>query len=567
MRQSHFFVQTLREVPAEAEVPSHRLMLRAGMIRQVVSGVYSYLPLGYRVLRKIEAIVREEMDRAGAQEVLLPAVQPASLWQESGRWDDYGKELLRFEDRHERMLVLGPTHEEVITDLVRTEVRSYRQLPMTLYQIQTKFRDEVRPRFGVMRAREFIMKDAYSFDVDEKGLDRSYRAMYQAYEQIFRRCGLEFRVVQADPGAIGGEGGSYEFMVLSEVGEDTILVCPACDYAANVELASGKVAGEDGRRSVSEKERFLTPGAKTIEELRDRYGLDPETIIKVLVYRVDDRPVAVAIRGNDEVNEVKLKRLLGARRVELADEETVRALTGTGFGSVGPMNLNMPLVVDDAVASMPEGVAGGNEPDVHYRHVVPGRDFNWDSRGDIRTARAGDRCVRCGAPLEEYRGIEVGHVFKLGTKYSEALSASFLDERGVQRPVIMGCYGIGVSRLIAAAVEQHHDDKGIMWPMPIAPFHIHVLPVNLKDAAQRDAAEQLYTRLENAGIEVLLDDRDERPGVKFNDADLMGIPIQLIVGKRISEGLVEMKRRKTGEVTLLSPDEAVRAAVEAVRSV
>ncbi|CAB3392440.1 proline--tRNA ligase [Kyrpidia spormannii] len=567
MRQSHFFVQTLREVPAEAEVPSHRLMLRAGMIRQVVSGVYSYLPLGYRVLRKIEAIVREEMDRAGAQEVLLPAVQPASLWQESGRWDDYGKELLRFEDRHERMLVLGPTHEEVITDLVRTEVRSYRQLPMTLYQIQTKFRDEVRPRFGVMRAREFIMKDAYSFDVDEKGLDRSYRAMYQAYEQIFRRCGLEFRVVQADPGAIGGEGGSHEFMVLSEVGEDTILVCPACDYAANVELASGKVAGEDGRRSVSEKERFLTPGAKTIEELRDRYGLDPETIIKVLVYRVDDRPVAVAIRGNDEVNEVKLKRLLGARRVELADEETVRALTGTGFGSVGPMNLNMPLVVDDAVASMPEGVAGGNEPDVHYRHVVPGRDFNWDSRGDIRTARAGDRCVRCGAPLEEYRGIEVGHVFKLGTKYSEALSASFLDERGVQRPVIMGCYGIGVSRLIAAAVEQHHDDKGIMWPMPIAPFHIHVLPVNLKDAAQRDAAEQLYTRLENAGIEVLLDDRDERPGVKFNDADLMGIPIQLIVGKRISEGLVEMKRRKTGEVTLLSPDEAVRAAVEAVRSV
>ncbi|ADG06246.1 proline--tRNA ligase [Kyrpidia tusciae] len=567
MRQSHFFVQTLREVPAEAEVPSHRLMLRAGMIRQVVSGVYSYLPLGYRVLRKIEAIVREEMDRAGAQEVLLPAVQPASLWQESGRWDDYGKELLRFEDRHQRMLVLGPTHEEVITDLVRTEVRSYRQLPMTLYQIQTKFRDEVRPRFGVMRAREFIMKDAYSFDVDEEGLDRSYRAMYQAYEQIFRRCGLEFRVVQADPGAIGGEGGSHEFMVLSEVGEDTILVCPACDYAANVELASGKVAGEDGRRSVSEKERFLTPGAKTIEELRDRYGLDPETIIKVLVYRADDRPVAVAIRGNDEVNEVKLKRLLGARRVELADEETVRALTGTGFGSVGPMNLNMPLVVDDAVASMPEGVAGGNEPDVHYRHVVPGRDFNWDSRGDIRTARAGDRCVRCGAPLEEYRGIEVGHVFKLGTKYSEALSASFLDERGVQRPVIMGCYGIGVSRLIAAAVEQHHDDKGIMWPMPIAPFHVHVLPVNLKDAAQRDAAEQLCTRLEDAGIEVLLDDRDERPGVKFNDADLMGIPIQLIVGKRISEGLVEMKRRKTGEVTLLSPDEAVRAAVEAVRSV
>ncbi|MBE3553072.1 MAG: proline--tRNA ligase [Kyrpidia tusciae] len=566
MRQSHFFVQTLREVPAEAEVPSHRLMLRAGMIRQVVSGVYSYLPLGYRVLRKIEAIVREEMDRAGAQEVLLPAVQPASLWQESGRWDDYGKELLRFEDRHERMLVLGPTHEEVITDLVRTEVRSYRQLPMTLYQIQTKFRDEVRPRFGVMRAREFIMKDAYSFDVDEEGLDRSYRAMYQAYEQIFRRCGLEFRVVQADPGAIGGEGGSHEFMVLSEVGEDTILVCSACDYAANVELASGKVAGEGGRRSVPDKERFLTPGAKTIEELRAKYGLDPETIIKVLVYRADDRPVAVAIRGNDEVNEVKLKRLLGARRVELADEETVRALTGTGFGSVGPMNLNLPLVVDDAVASMPEGVAGGNEPDVHYRHVVPGRDFNWDSRGDIRTARAGDRCVRCGAPLEEYRGIEVGHVFKLGTKYSEALSASFLDERGVQRPVIMGCYGIGVSRLIAAAVEQHHDDKGIMWPMPIAPFHVHVLPVNFKDAAQRDAAEQLCTRLEDAGIEVLLDDRDERPGVKFNDADLMGIPIQLIVGKRIAEGLVEMKRRKTGEVTLLSPEEAVRAAVEAVRS-
>ncbi|MDI3257263.1 MAG: proline--tRNA ligase [Kyrpidia sp.] len=566
MRQSHFFVQTLREVPAEAEVPSHRLMLRAGMIRQVVSGVYTYLPLGYRVLRKIEAIVREEMDRAGAQELLLPAVQPASLWQESGRWEDYGKELLRFEDRHERLLVLGPTHEEVITDLVRNEVRSYRQLPVTLYQIQTKFRDEVRPRFGVMRAREFIMKDAYSFDVDWEGLDRSYQAMYRAYERVFRRCGLEFRAVQADPGAIGGEGGSHEFMVLSEVGEDSILVCPHCEYAANVERAEARVPAPQAAARVPEKDRFLTPGAKTIEDLRIQYGLEPEMIIKVLIYRADGRPVAAVVRGDHEVNEIKLRRLLGVRQLELADEQAVRALTGTGFGSVGPMDLGIERVVDDAVAAMPEGIAGGNEPDVHYRHVVPGRDFQWEKQGDIRTARAGDLCVRCGTALEEYRGIEVGHVFKLGTKYSEALSASFLDEQGIQRTVIMGCYGIGVSRLVAAAVEQHHDDKGIIWPMAIAPFHVHILPVSVKDSGQRNTAEALYDRLTEAGVEALLDDRDERPGVKFNDADLMGMPIQVIVGKRVADGMVEIKWRRTGDVELLPVEDAIGRVTAAVRN-
>lgn len=564
MRQSQYFLQTLREVPAEAEVPSHQLMLRAGMIRQVVSGVYTYLPLGYRVLRKIEAIVREEMDRAGAQEVLLPAVQPASLWQESGRWEDYGKELLRFQDRHDRMLVLGPTHEEVITDLVRNEVRSYRQLPVILYQIQTKFRDEVRPRFGVMRAREFLMKDAYSFDVDWEGLDRSYQTMYRAYEAVLRRCGLEFRAVQADPGAIGGEGGSHEFMVLSDVGEDSLLVCSRCSYAANVEKASARIPSYPPAGPVPEKERFLTPGARTIEDLRIQYGLDPQMIIKVLIYRADDRYVAAVVRGDHEVNEVKLKRFLGARNVELADEETVQALTGTGFGSVGPMDLRLERIVDDAVAAMPEGIAGGNEPDVHFRHVVPGRDFQWERQGDIRTAKAGDLCVECGAPLEEYRGIEVGHVFKLGTKYSEALSAAFLDETGQRRTIIMGCYGIGVSRLMAAAIEQHHDEKGIVWPISIAPFHVHLLPLSMRDERQRDAAEMLYRRLTDAGIEVLLDDRDERPGVKFNDADLIGIPIQVIVGKRIAEGMVELKWRKTGRVEVVTVEEAVERAVSAV---
>lgn len=560
MRQSRYFLPTLREIPSEAEIPSHQLMLRAGMIRQLVSGIYTYLPLGYRVLRKVERIVREEMDRAGAQEVLLPAVQPASLWQESGRWEDYGKELLRFQDRHERPLVLGPTHEEVITDLVRQEVRSYRQLPMILYQIQTKFRDEVRPRFGVMRAREFVMKDAYSFDIDWEGLDRSYQAMYKAYESVLQRCGLRFRVVQADPGAIGGEGGSHEFMVLSEVGEDSLLVCPRCSYAANIEKARSKTPEYGSAGDVPPMERFLTPGARSIEDLKTRFGLNPETILKVLIYRVDDRYVAAVVRGDHEVNEVKLKRLLNARRVELADEETVRALTGTGFGSVGPFGLTMERVVDDAVAALPEGVAGGNEPDVHYRHVVPGRDFQWEKQGDIRTARAGEPCVECGGTLEMYRGIEVGHVFKLGTKYSKALSAVFLDEQGRQRTVVMGCYGIGVSRLVAAIVEQHHDDKGIVWPASVAPFHVHVIPVNIRDEKQRTTAEELYRQLTERGTEVLLDDRDERPGVKFNDADLIGVPVQVIVGKRASEGLVEWKWRRTGEVEVLSTEEAAERA-------
>lgn len=559
MRQRHLLVPTLREVPADAEIASHRLMLRAGLMRQVAAGIYTYLPLGWRVIQKVMTIIREEMNRAGAQELLLPSLHPAELWQESGRWEYYGPELMRLKDRHNRDFALGPTHEEVVTALLRDEVKSYKKLPITVYQIQTKFRDERRPRFGVMRGREFIMKDAYSFDVDEAGLDKSYQAMYEAYMRIFTRCGLKFRAVEADAGAIGGTS-THEFMVLSDVGEDTLAYCTNCSYAANLEkaeVAAPRVDKPSG--GVAERQRVATPGVRTVAELVAHLGVTAEQIIKSVLFLVDGRPVLVLVRGDHEVNEVKVKNLFGANTVEMADDETVRRVMGAPAGFIGPVNApeTVPVVADRAVEGVADGVVGANEADAHFVHVVPGRDFAVSRYADLRNIAEGDPCPRCGGTIAFAKGIEVGHVFKLGTKYSEAMGATFLDEEGRERPMIMGCYGIGVTRVVAAIIEQHHDENGIIWPVSVAPFAVHVVPVNWKDEAQRAAAERLYAAFNAAGIEALLDDRDERAGVKFKDADLIGLPLRVTVGGKVADGLVELKVRATGEQEDVPLDEAV----------
>lgn len=559
MRQRHLLVPTLREVPADAEIASHRLMLRAGLMRQVAAGIYTYLPLGWRVIQKVMTIIREEMNRAGAQELLLPSLHPAELWQESGRWEYYGPELMRLKDRHNRDFALGPTHEEVVTALLRDEVKSYKKLPITVYQIQTKFRDERRPRFGVMRGREFIMKDAYSFDVDEAGLDKSYQAMYEAYMRIFTRCGLKFRAVEADAGAIGGTS-THEFMVLSDVGEDTLAYCTNCSYAANLEkaeVAAPRVDKPSG--GVAERQRVATPGVRTVAELVAHLGVTAEQIIKSVLFLVDGRPVLVLVRGDHEVNEVKVKNLFGANTVEMADDETVRRVMGAPAGFIGPVNApeTVLVVADRAVEGVADGVVGANEADAHFVHVVPGRDFAVSRYADLRNIAEGDPCPRCGGTIAFAKGIEVGHVFKLGTKYSEAMGATFLDEEGRERPMIMGCYGIGVTRVVAAIIEQHHDENGIIWPVSVAPFAVHVVPVNWKDEAQRAAAERLYAAFNAAGIEALLDDRDERAGVKFKDADLIGLPLRVTVGGKVADGLVELKVRATGEQEDVPLDEAV----------
>jgi len=554
MRQSHFLIPTLREDPGEAEIVSHRLMLRAGMIRKVAAGIYTYLPLGLRVIRKVERIIREELNKAGAQEVLMPIASPAELWQETGRWDFYGKELFRFKDRHERDFCLGPTHEEVITDLVRREVRSYRQLPANFYQIQTKFRDEIRPRFGLMRGREFIMKDAYSFDADEAGAKESYRKMYEAYKAIFTRCGLSFRPVEADTGLIGGTS-SHEFMVLADTGEEGIAVCDACDYAANVERAElQEHAHKPPPETLREKRRVPTPGKKTVEEVTAFLKVPAAQLVKTLLYRADGKTVAVLIRGDHEVNEIKLKKALGATDLDMADSATVEQLSGAPVGFAGPIGLKgVPLIADLSVKGLVNVVVGGNAADTHWVDVTPGRDFTPDRYADIRSAVVGDACPRCAKPLRIVRGIEVGHVFMLGTKYSEKMKALYLDKQGREQMMVMGCYGIGVGRTAAAAIEQNHDAKGIIWPAPLAPFHVHVLPLADKGKVL-EAAVALESEFEKAGIGVLLDDRDERPGVKFNDADLIGCPYQVVIGeKNLSQGLMELKERRTGTVTKLPP--------------
>lgn len=565
MRQSQLLMPTLREAPSDAEAASHRLMLRAGLIRQLAAGIYTYLPLGRRVLRKLEQIVREEMDQAGAQEVLMPALQPAELWQQSGRYEVYGPELIRLRDRHEREFTLGPTHEEVITALVRGEVNSYRQLPMTLYQIQTKFRDEKRPRYGLLRGREFLMKDAYSFDGDWDGLHSSYMSMYEAYNRIFTRCGLHYRAVEADAGSIGGEGGTHEFMALADIGEDTIAACNACSYAANLEKAEYRIEHRENSGPASQKkelERLHTPDVKKVDQLVETFGLSADAFMKTLIYTADGKPVAVIVRGDHEVNEIKVKNALAANHLELADQETAERVTGAPTGFAGPIGLNIPILADHAVMAMNAGIAGANEKDYHFGSVNPDDHLANAQAGDYRNAVAGDCCPRCGqGRLSFHLGIEVGHVFKLGTKYSEALNDKFLDATGTEQPLIMGCYGIGVSRLLSAVVEQHSDSNGIIWPKSIAPYHVHVIPVSAKDQAQMDLALHIAARLQEAGVETLLDDRDERPGVKFKDSDLIGIPLRIVVGKHAAEGIVELKLRNEAIVQKLDLEEAIAAAL------
>ena len=555
MRYSRLLIPTLKETPAEAEAASHILLFRAGMIRKLASGIYDYLPLGLRVLRKVEQIVREEMNRAGAQEVLLPAVQPAELWQESGRWQVYGKELLRFKDRHGRDCCFGPTHEEVITDLVRREVHSYRQLPLNLYQIQVKFRDEIRPRFGLIRGREFIMKDAYSFDLDEAGAELTYGAVYEAYSRIFRRCGLTFKAVEADSGPIGGSF-SHEFMVLADTGEDLLASCNSCNYAANLEKAEVPPLDDNpGPPPAGASQLVATPGVRTVEEVAAFLKVQPRDIVKTLIYETEQDPVAVLIRGDHEVNEIKVKNLLGVTDLILAGPAKVKELTGAEVGFTGPLGLSIPIYADQAVAALSAMIIGANKDDHHFTGVHPQRDLQITRVADLRQVTEQDPCPRCGAALTLLKGIEVGHIFKLGLKYSKALAAKFLDAEGEEQYIFMGCYGIGVSRIVAAAIEQGHDTDGIIWPLALAPFQVGLVPINMNDQTTRETADRLHDELEATGIEVLLDDRDERPGVKFKDMDLLGLPLRVVVGpKTLAAGQAEVRQRRTQNLTLVGLD-------------
>ena len=554
MKMTNLYAPTLREVPAEAEVPSHQLMLRAGMIRKAAGGVYSYLPLAWRTLRKIEQIVREEMDAKGGQEIAMPIVQPAEIWQQTGRWDVYGDEMFRLKDRHQRDFCLGPTHEEMVTTLVKQDVRSYRQLPLLVYQIQNKYRDEIRPRFGLMRGREFIMKDLYSFDRDTAGLEISYKKMYDAYSQIFSRCGLEFRPVEADPGAIGGSG-THEFMVIADSGEAAIAYCDGCDFAANVEKAELLPL-----TSVAEAEKPLetvaTPGKKTINDVAGYLSLSADRLIKSLAFITEKGPVLALIRGDHEVNEIKLANLLNVLQLEMAGEKEIQSQFHSEPGYIGPVGLtNVTIVADASVMNLHNAVCGANQADRHFINALPRRDIKPTHVADIRLIREGDPCPRCSSPVKTARGIEVGQVFKLHTKYSQALDATYLDENGQEQLIVMGCYGVGVSRTMAAAIEQHHDADGIVWPASIAPYQVVIVPINTKDEPQMTMAEQIYRELSAVGVEVVLDDREERSGVKFKDADLIGYPLRITVGpKALKENCVELKVRRTKESLLLPLD-------------
>ena len=551
MRTSRFFLATLKEIPTDAEIISHQLMLRAGLIRQVASGIYNWLPLGHRVLGKVESVVREEMNRAGAQEVLLPAVQPAELWRESGRWDDYGPELLRFTDRHQRDFCFGPTHEEVITTLARSTIRSYRQLPINLYQVQTKFRDEIRPRFGVMRSREFIMKDAYSFDRDTQGMAESYQTMYDAYTRIFKRLGLETQAVEADSGTIGGNF-SHEFHVMADSGEDAIALCSPCDYAANVEKVD-LARPLSSRAPPSEKMSEVdTPNQHTIADLCDFLAVNTEKTVKTLVVQgASGTPIALILRGDHELNSVKAEFLDEvAKPLRMASAEAIHNATGASPGSIGPVGLKIPMIVDHSAGVLTDFICGANRDDVHLTGVNWGRDLPEPTTQDIRQAVNGDPCpTDSKKEIQVRRGIEVGHVFQLGTKYSEALDATYLDANGRNQPLYMGCYGIGITRIVAAAIEQNHDDNGIVWPPPLAPFDVCIVPIGLKKSPKvAQVVEELYKELVDAGFEVLLDDREERPGVMFSEMDLIGIPHRIVVGERgLTNGSVEYRNRASGE--------------------
>ena len=569
MRMSKMYMKTLRQVPAEAEIPSHVLLLRAGMIRKLVSGVYGFMPMGNRSLRKIEEIIRQEMDAKGGQEILMSAICPAELWKESGRWYAYGPEMFRLKDRNDREFCLGPTHEEVFTDIIRNEVDSYRELPVYLYQIQTKYRDEARPRFGLMRSREFIMKDLYSFDRDHEGLDQSYWLMYDAYTRVFNRCGLNFRAVEADNGAIGGSN-SHEFCALCENGESEIAYCTKCDMAATTERADCVDAEPEAVEELP-MEIVHTPGTKTIEEVCDFLKLEKRKTIKALLFKVygeegtaeADYFVAAFVRGDRELNMTKLVNALNIPEyaIEFAEEAEIGAVTGCVGGFTGPMGLHdCKIVVDSELPGLKNLCAGANQADHHALNVNYGRDYQGDIVTDLKLIRPGDPCPVCGAPVQMARGIEVGQVFKLGTKYSESMHAYYKDENMQEHPMVMGCYGIGVTRTLAAVVEQFHDDNGIIWPVAVAPYHVIITLVNPGDETQASMAEELYQKLESAGVEVLLDDRAERPGVKFKDADLIGIPLRITVGKKTAEGLVEYKLRAGGETELLSAEDALEKA-------
>ena len=562
MKVSELLNPTLREVPAEAEVVSHQLMLRAGFIRKVAGGIYTYLPLGWRVIRKIEQIIREEMDARGGQELMMPIIQPAEIWRETGRWDVYGPEMFRLKDRHNREFCLGPTHEELITDLVRAEVRSYKQLPLLLYQIQNKYRDERRPRFGLMRGREFIMKDLYSFDRDPESCQISYRKMYEAYERVFSRCGLNFRAVEADAGAIGGSGGTHEFMVLADSGEAEVVFCSECSYAANVEKAEclpRPVRAEGEIKCQPEGDnKVYTPECRTIEQVADFLKVKKSSLIKTLMYKGDDKYLLVLVRGDREVNEIKVNNALGPFiNLRLATTEEVEELLNCQPGFVGPVGIPSDILIaaDLEVPEMKAAVCGANEKDYHLVNVRCGQDFMPRVVHDLRLVTPNDPCPQCGAKLQEARGIEVGQVFNLGTKYSEVLKATYLDEKGKEQVCHMGCYGIGVSRTMAAAIEQNYDENGIIWPMAIAPYHCIIVPVSLKDEQVVSTAEQLYRELKDIGVETVYDDRDERPGVKFKDADLVGYPLRVTIGaKALAQGKVELFHRKTGTVELVEVD-------------
>lgn len=562
MRYSKLFLPTLKEEPADAEVISHKLMVRSGMIRKLAAGIYTYLPLGLRSIKRVENIIREEMNLAGAIELLMPLVLPAELWKESGRWDKYGKELLRFRDRAEREFCLGPTHEEIITDIVRKEVRSYKQLPLILYQIQTKFRDEIRPRFGVMRAREFIMKDAYSFDADDEGADKSYWTMYNTYNRIFERCGLEFRAVLADTGNIGGNF-SHEFMVLAPTGEDVIMSCNRCDYAANLELAEIEERENSKFENLEEEgtvQEIHTPNMKTVEQVSSFLKVEPDRLIKTMIIETDGKPIAALVRGNHELSLTKLKRAIGADIVQLGSERTIEDVTRGPIGFSGPVGIRVKTIADRSLKNIRNAVTGANKRDYHLINVNPGRDFHIDQFADIRVASDGDLCPRCkNGILCSSRGIEVGHVFKLGTKYSEAMGATFVDQNGKERFFIMGCYGIGIGRTVAAAIEQNHDENGIVFPISLAPYEVVVLPLNMKDERVKDVAEYIYKKLVSLGVETLIDDREESAGVKFKDADLIGIPVHVIIGqKTLKEGAIEIKLRKGGASKKVKVEEAER---------
>lgn len=556
MKLSKMLISTLREVPGEAEIASHQLMLRAGMIRKSATGIYTFMPNGVRVLKNVENIVREEMDRAGAQEFLASALIPANLWQESGRWDVMGSEMIRLKDRNGRDFCLGPTHEEVFTDLARNEIKSYKQLPLNLYQIQTKYRDERRPRFGVMRSREFIMKDAYSFDKDNEGLDISYMKMYEAYNKIFTRCNLEFSAVEADSGAMGGSG-SAEFMVKSDIGEDEIAFCTGCNYAANTEKATSKL--EDAEKE-EEKElnKIATPDVRTIEELVTFFNTSNKKFAKTLIYKADGKVVAVMVRGDRSLNETKVSNALGGiMELEMADAETVLKATSAEIGFAGPIGLQVDtLLVDEEVTRMSNFIVGANDTGYHYENVNYERDFD-GIVGDYKLVAEGDMCPKCGSPINIRRGVEVGHIFKLGTKYSESMGANYLDENGKEKPLVMGCYGIGINRTVAAIIEQHHDENGILWPMAVAPYKVIVMPANVKNEEQMNRAEKIYEDLKTRGVDVLLDDRNERVGVKFKDADLIGIPIRVTVGKKVVEDIVEFKLRKNQDIEEVNIEDVV----------